>query len=99
MSPSHPGPFFYEHFVEDLNFSISDVAKMLGVSRKQLSEVINEKASISTEMAARMEKVFRTEAEVWLKIQMDYDLWHFRKSGKLDHLQKFTRRKAKTPAR
>lgn len=87
MKPAHPGPKFYELLLAETNLNITSAAKELGVSRKQLSEVVNGIASITPEMALRIEKVFGSSAELWLKLQAKYDLWMADHSGKLDHLQ------------
>lgn len=87
MKPAHPGPQLYELLIAERDTSITDTAKELGVSRKQLSEVVNGIASITPEMALRIEKVFGSSAELWLKLQAKYDLWMADNSGKLDHLQ------------
>ena len=49
--PTHPGAVFLEDVMKPLNLSVTDAASMLGVSRKTLSEFINEKSSLSPEMA------------------------------------------------
>lgn len=87
MKPAHPGPQFYELLIVDKGLNITSAAKEMGVSRKQLSEVVNGIASITPEMALRIEKVFGSSAELWLKLQAKYDLWETDNSGKLDHLQ------------
>lgn len=87
MKPAHPGPAFYELFLAERKINITDAAIEMGVSRKQLSEVVNGIAAITPEMALRIEKVFGSSAELWLKLQAKYDLWLADNSGKLDHLQ------------
>ncbi len=65
---------------------ITDAAKDLRISRKQLSEIINEKSSIPTEMAIRFKQVFKIAAIFWLDLQRDFDLWKIKESGKI-HLK------------
>lgn len=67
--PTHPGNVFLEDVMKPLDLSITDAAKMLGVSRKTLSEFVNEKAALSTEMALRISKATNTSAESWLNMQ------------------------------
>ena len=52
--PTHPGAVFLEDVMKPLNLTVTDAARMLGVSRKTLSEFVNEKASLSPEMALRI---------------------------------------------
>ena len=52
--PTHPGAVFREDIMKPLNLSVTEAAKLLGVSRKALSEFINEKASLSPQMALRI---------------------------------------------
>jgi len=58
-----------------LGLSVTRAAAALGVSRKTLSAILNERAGISPEMAIRLSKAFDTTAESWLNQQMQYDLW------------------------
>lgn len=94
MKPPHPGETVMILVLEDKDLTITEAAKLLGVSRKQLSEVCNGIASITPEMAVRIEKVFGTSAEFWLNLQSDYGLWNVRHSGKLDHLKRYSWKKA-----
>jgi len=51
------------------------MAEALGVSRKTLSSILNERAGISPEMAVRLSIAFGTSSESWLNQQVQYDLW------------------------
>ena len=70
----HPGEILREDFIEPLGISITEMAAILGVSRKNLSQIVNEKTGISAEMAIRLSKVFKTSPHVWLGIQKEYEL-------------------------
>ena len=71
-----------------LGLTITDAAAALGVSRKTLSEPINEKCAITPEMAARLTKVFGGSDEGWLLQRAQYDLAHLRRGGlKLKRLE------------
>ena len=80
--PSHPGAILREAIVEGLGMTITDAAEGLGVSRKALSEVLNEHAGISPEMAIRLEKGVGSTADHWLRLQMAFDLAAARQQGK-----------------
>ncbi len=71
-NPAHPGRIIAQ-FIGDR--SITEVAKHLGVTRATLSRVINGKASISAEMALRLEDAIGLDADTWLRLQIQRDLW------------------------
>ena len=73
--PTHPGAVFLEDVMKPLNLSVTEAAFMLGVSRKALSEFVNEKSSLSPDMALRIAKATNTSAEGWLNMQMKLTLW------------------------
>ncbi|SFR67615.1 HigA family addiction module antitoxin [[Clostridium] aminophilum] len=74
--PTHPGSVFLEDVLKPLGLSVTEAAKMLGVSRKTLSEFVNEKAALSPEMALRISKATNTSAESWLNMQQKLTLWN-----------------------
>lgn len=57
---------------------------MLGVSRQAISEIINEKRGISPQMALKLSKALGTTPELWLKMQLAYDLWQAKQTTNLD---------------
>jgi len=61
---------------------------MMGITRKALSEFINEKSSCTVQMALRIAKVTNTSAESWLSMQIKYDLWKARQI-KFEELKRF----------
>ncbi len=75
-NPPHPGEVIRELCLEPLDLSITEAARALGVSRKTLSAIVNERAGISPEMAIRLSIAFDTTAESWLNQQTQYDLWN-----------------------
>lgn len=84
-NPPHPGEVLRELCIEPLGITVTDAAQSLGVSRKTLSAILNQRAGISPEMAIRLSKAFDTTAESWLNQQMKYDLWLANQSlGEID---------------
>ena len=83
MKPVHPGAILREVILKEMNLSITQAAKGLEISRKQLSEIVNETASISAEMAVRLEQGFGVNAEFWLDLQKKYDVWKVQNSGRV----------------
>ena len=73
--PTHPGEVFLKDVLEPLGINITDAAEMLGVTRKTLSEFVNEKSSLSPEMAIRISKAIGTSPESWMAKQMKQTLW------------------------
>ena len=73
-SPPHPGLSVRHDCLEPLGLSVTETAKRLGVSRKQLSGIVNGHAGISPGMAIRFEKAFGGGASTWYRLQASYDL-------------------------
>jgi addiction module HigA family antidote len=72
--PPHPGEIIREMCLNPLDLTVTDGAKVLGVTRKTLSELLNGHAGISPEMAVRLSKAFGRSPESWLQLQVQYDL-------------------------
>lgn len=89
-NPPHPGEVIRELCLAPLGVSVTAAAKALGVSRKNLSELLNGKIGISPEMALRLSIAFDTTPESWLTQQMHYDLWQAQKRRKQLHVEKMT---------
>ena len=73
-TPPHPGLSVRHDCIEPLGLTVTEAAERLGVSRKQLSDIVNCHAGISPEMAIRLDKAFGGGAETWLRLQVAYDL-------------------------
>ena len=78
-NPVHPGRIVRHDCLEPLGLSVTEGAKVLGVTRQALNNVVNGKAAISPEMAIRLAKAFGSTAETWLRMQLAYDLAAARK--------------------
>ena len=73
MTPSHPGDFIRTEVVEQLGLSVSRAAEILRVRRATLSALLNGNASLSPEMALRIEKAFAVSMDMLLRMQAWYD--------------------------
>jgi addiction module HigA family antidote len=73
-NPAHPGRIVRHDCLEPLGLSVTEGAKILGVTRQALNNVVNCKAGISAEMAIRLTKAFGSTADTWLGMQTAYDL-------------------------
>jgi antitoxin HigA-1 len=78
-NPPHPGGSIRRACLEPLGLSVTEGAKILGVTRQALNNVVNGKAGISPEMAIRLSKAFGSTPETWLRMQLAYDLAAARK--------------------
>ena len=72
--PPHPGLSVRYDCLEPLGLTVTEAAKRLGVSRKQLSEIVNGRCGISPVMAIRLDKAFGGGAGTWYRLQAAYDL-------------------------
>jgi addiction module HigA family antidote len=80
-NPPHPGLHVRHDCLEALGLSVTEGAKVLGVTRQALNNLVNGKSGISPEMAVRLSKAFGGSPSVWLKMQMDYDLAQVEKTA------------------
>ncbi len=88
MKPVHPGAVLREDVLKEMKISITKAARELNVSRKQLSEIVNETSSISAEMAVRLESGFGVKAEFWLDMQKNFDIWKVKSSGRVQGIHR-----------
>ena len=72
-NPAHPGRIVRD-CNDGANMTVVDAAKMLCVTRQALSNLVNEKASLSPDMSIRLEKVGWGSADSWMRMQMNFDL-------------------------
>lgn len=81
-NPPHPGGVLLRLYLEPLGLTITETARRLGISRKHLSLLVNERAGFSPEMALRVGMATNTTAESWLNMQTAYDLWQAKRRTK-----------------
>jgi addiction module HigA family antidote len=70
----HPGEIFREEVIKANEISVTEAAKMLGISRQTLDKIIHEKSDITPEMSFRIAKVFGGTANIWANLQTKYNL-------------------------
>ena len=80
-NPPHPGRIVRQECIEPLGLTVTEAARALGVTRQALNNLVNLKAGISPEMAIRLSKAFGSSPEVWLGMQMAYDLAQLEKNA------------------
>ncbi len=92
-NPTHPGALIRDNLA-DLGLSVAKGAAGLGVTRQQLYNIINGKSGVTPEMAVRLEKAFGGSADVWLRMQINYDLAAVRRREKEIGVTRLTPRPA-----
>ncbi len=95
-NPPHPGEMVREECLVPLGMTVTDGARVLGVTRQTLNNLVNERSGISSEMAIRLEKAFGTSADLWVRLQTAYDLAQARRR---EHEIKVARYRAHSGAR
>lgn len=86
--PPHPGLSVKHDCLEPLELTVTAGAKVLGVSRKALSDLVNGHAGISPEMAVRLSKAFGGSAETWARLQLAYDMAQIMRRADAIHVQR-----------
>lgn len=69
--PIHPGVIYYNEVLKPLHITITEAAKQLKISRKTLSEIINEKVSLTVDMAKKFAESTNTSIEAWYNMQVN----------------------------
>ena len=96
--PSHPGQFIRMEIIEPLGLSVTKAAEVLGVTRPALSALLNKRASLSPEMALRIEKAFGPTMDHLMRMQLAFDLAQARKRDGTIKLKRYRRRKERSAA-
>ncbi|WP_193725682.1 HigA family addiction module antitoxin [Aurantiacibacter aquimixticola] len=78
---SHPGPWMLRTFLEPYNISVTEMAKHIGVSRQNMSALLNGRSAMSARMALSFEKAFGVKADTLLRMQVAYDLAQLKLKG------------------
>jgi len=85
MRPSHPGEFVRKEILRELGLSIARAAEILGVRRATLSDLVNCHASLSPEMALRIEKAFGVNMDMLLRMQAWFNSYTMRqRAGEIE---------------
>lgn len=87
LEPLHPGLAVRHDCLDPRGLTVTEGAKVLGVCRQALNNLVNGKAGLSAEMAIRLGKAFGGTPEHWLQLQMTYDLAQARKRESAIHVR------------
>jgi addiction module HigA family antidote len=90
MRPSHPGQFIRMEILEPLGLTVTKTAEVLGVTRPALSALLNARASLSTDMALRIEKAFGVKLDTLLRMQTAFDIAETRDREKDIRVERYT---------
>jgi addiction module HigA family antidote len=74
--PTHPGGLLREDMIPTTGKSVAEIAKLLGLSRQHLYDIVNERKPVSPNVAVRLGKLFGDGAGIWTRMQAAYDTWH-----------------------
>ena len=89
-NPAHPGKVIRLACLTPSGLTVTAAAKWLGVTRKTLSDLVNERGGVSPEMAIRLEKAGWSTADAWLRMQGAFDLWRARQKAAHIRVERFS---------
>lgn len=76
--PTHPGVILNEIYLSQLGWTQTQLAQELGCAHRKINEIVNAKRSISPDFALDLELVLKTDAQMWVRLQAEYDLFKSR---------------------
>lgn len=76
--PTHPGELIREDLLTETGLSQTQLARLMGVSPKTISDLVNERRRVTPDLAFRLARVFNSTPEMWLNMQQAIDLWEAR---------------------
>lgn len=88
FEPGHVGSFIKDNIIPD-EMTVTEAARLLGVDKSTLSKLMNEKSTLSAEMALRIEKVFGVKMDTLMRMQTRYDTWHMRQKENDFRLERY----------
>lgn len=88
--PTHPGELLLEEFLKPMEITQSAFAIRLGVSAPRMNEIVRAKRGVTADTALRLARVLGTSADLWMGLQVDWDLWHAIRSPKAKEIARLT---------
>lgn len=88
-NPPHPGKAVRVSCLEPLGLSVTEGAKVLGVSRQALSSLVNGRSGVSADMAIRLSKAFGSTLETWIRMQAAYDVARAKERADEIHVERY----------
>ena len=92
VRPTHPGMMLREDFLPEYGLTVSGFAKAIRVSRQTVNELLQERRTLTPEMALRLSRLFGNSPEFWLNAQRAVDLWKAARNmkGQIDRISPLT---------
>jgi addiction module HigA family antidote len=81
-APTHPGEILLKEFLEPMGITQSELAGAIDTSFNRINEIVNGKRGISTSTALRLAKFFGTSADLWLNLQLSWEIYETREAEK-----------------
>ena len=81
LSPLHPGKVLSEVYMSQMSLNQTALANLCSCSPRKINEIVNGKRAISPSFAIVLESVLGTTAEMWVRMQAEYDLWEARQKA------------------
>ncbi|MGE0364067.1 MAG: HigA family addiction module antitoxin [Vicinamibacterales bacterium] len=78
--PTHPGEMLLEEFLKPSGLTQAEAARRMAMPLNRLNEVVRGKRGVTADTALRLARLLGTSAELWLNLQIDWDLWHAAKA-------------------
>ena len=75
-APTHPRELLREDLLPVIKKPKAEIARLLGISRQHLHDILRERIPVSPQMAVRLGKLFGNGADMWIHMQSVYDVWH-----------------------
>ena len=97
--PTHPGEMLLKEFLEPLGVSQVDAAARMKIPFQRLNAIVNGRRAVSAETALLLEALTRWDAEIWMRLQAKWDLWHAAKARGSRFKVEALPRRAKSPDR
>ncbi len=99
LPPVHPGEILLEEYLIPLGISQNRLGRDLGVPAQRINDIVRGQRSITVDTALRLAKYFHTTPQLWLNLQMHYDLEMARETRLLERISREVRqREVKTTA-
>lgn len=76
IEPAHPGEMLGEIMIPATGKSKAEIARLLGISRSTLYEILSQKQPVTPAIAVRLGKLFGDGPGIWIRMQAAYDTWH-----------------------
>ena len=95
-NPVHPGGFIRRELIEELGLSVTRAAEVLGVTRPTVSQLINERVALSSDMALRIEKAFGVSMDALMRMQNAFDIAQARGRESQIKVERYVRQTEKT---